>query len=262
VTPALAQRLRDLRPAFLAVAAKRLLRVKRVVVQTSTGAYWLDPVSDLACAIQRNGCFEPAMQMTLAQFLAPGGCFVDLGANEGYFTVQAARLTGPGGTVLAVEPQDRLIPVIRENLRLNGIANVSIAHAAVSDRRGVTALWLAPDVNSGSSSFYRQTKYPVPTQKVETILLSALLAREGIGYVDLMKMDIEGAEHEAILGSSSLFENHRIGALALEAHEAALASRGKSFAEIEIFLDRCGYTRTTPFGNTVWVAPTSGTGGD
>ena len=91
--------LRSLRPAWVAVMVKRALRIRRVVVDTPQGSFWLDPVSNLAGAISGGGFFEPAMQMTLAEFLGAGKLFVDLGANEGYFTVLAAKLIGPSAPV-------------------------------------------------------------------------------------------------------------------------------------------------------------------
>jgi FkbM family methyltransferase len=195
------------------------------------------------------------MQRTLAVLLGPGKIFVDLGANEGYFTIQGARLTEPDGRVVAVEPQNRLISVLQENIRLNGFKNVTIVHAAISDKRGTSKLHLAPDINSGSTSFYRATRYPVPTQLAKTITLAGLLDEHNVARVDLMKVDIEGAEYEAILGSPEVFEDHRIKAIALELHDAVLARRGKLASQIESFLDKAGYRKTDQFGNSVWLAP-------
>jgi FkbM family methyltransferase len=249
--------LRNLRPALLAAGLKRALRVRRVVVDTPHGSYWLDPVFNLACVIASEGSYEPEMQQTLAAFLAPGKIFIDLGANEGYFTVQAAKLTAPNGRAIAVEPQDRLISVIAENIRLNGLSNVTIVHIAISDERGKTSLHLSPDINTGGSSFYRNTKYPLPTQEIATMPLTDLLHREGIEQVDLMKVDIEGAEYEAILGSRQLFEERRIKALALELHPAVLEKRGRSAGEIKVFLTAAGYQKKNDYGNSVWLAPDS-----
>jgi hypothetical protein len=113
---------------------------------------------------------------------------------------------------------------------------------------------LAPNTNSGSSGLYRTTKYAVPKQEVQVLTLTSVLEYYGVDHVDLMKMDIEGFEYEAILGSPQLFQSKRIKALALELHSTILARRRKSEIEIEIFLKRAGYTKVNPFGNSVWVA--------
>ena len=227
------------RPAPLAVLLKRLLRIRRETVDTPMGKFWIDPVSNLGVALVHAGTYEPGMQAILERCLGPGKVFVDLGANEGYFTVLAARLTQPSGRVLAIEPQNRLIPIIETNLRINSL-DATIVHAAVSDHSAVVTLHLAPDTNTGSSSLHRATKYRVPTHPVSSLTLADVLNRNQIAKVDLLKVDIEGFEYEAILGSQELFNQKRIKAMALELHSAALEARGRSVNELTSFSRTCG----------------------
>src|SRR4051812_38970298 len=117
------QCLARVRPAPVASALKRLLRVRRRAVTTPEGTFWIDPVSNLGLELLR-GRYEPSLTEVVRRYLRPGGVFVDVGANEGYFSAIAARLVGPTGRVVAVEPQARLRPVLEENFRLNGVANV------------------------------------------------------------------------------------------------------------------------------------------
>ena len=81
--------------------------------------------------------YEPETKALLVSFLKPGMVFVDLGANEGFFSVVASRLVGSGGKILAIEPQARLGSVIRRNLELNLAANVTLAQVAISAEAGV-----------------------------------------------------------------------------------------------------------------------------
>ena len=247
--------LRRVRPARLADAIKQLIGVQRVPVETPHGTFSLDPVSTLGAALTLGGAFEESLYNTFRLYLRPGMTFVDLGANEGYFTVVGAQMCAPGGTVLAIEPQERLLPVIAENLRHNACQEVRVANVAVSDQPGTAVLHLAPSTNNGSSGLDRATRYAVPTQSVETLTLSQLLDREGIIQVDFMKVDIEGFEYEALLGSPGLFREHRIKVMALELHGPRLAARGKAEADITSMLERFGYTKTAPFGPEVWTAP-------
>jgi FkbM family methyltransferase len=234
---------------------KRLLLVKRRTIDTNAGKFWIDPVSILGMTLMRDGTYEPGMRSILGTFLGPGKVFVDLGANEGYFTVLGARLTRPEGRVIAIEPQDRLIPIISTNLRQNDLS-ATIVKTAVSDRRVTTVLHLAPSTNPGSSGLHRATKYPVPKQPVRTVTLADVLDDNQVGVVDLLKVDIEGFEFEAILGSPHLFTEKRIKAMALELHPAALTARGKSVEELGSFLAGAGYSATTIGGHTVWTAET------
>jgi len=244
-----------IRPAPLAALLKRVLGVRRIVIALPQGRYVLDPVSTLGIALTSGGGYEPEMQATLEKFLMPGKSFVDLGAMEGYFTVQGARLCSPGGRVLAIEPQQRLLPVIEENLRLNGSSNVTVLNAAVSRDCGKARIHLATSMNWGGSGLHRHTKYALPTQEVEMLTLEQALDRAVLAAVDLLKMDIEGFEHEAVLGSPKVFHERRIKALALEVHPTILADRGLDAGELTACLSSAGYRHTQPFGNSVWVAP-------
>jgi len=83
---------------------------------------------------------------------------VDLGANEGYFTVIGARLCGDTGRVLAIEPQLRLLPVIEENVRLNNVADVTLVNVAIGDQPGTVEMQLTPSTNNGGSGFGRRSR--------------------------------------------------------------------------------------------------------
>jgi len=177
-----------------------------------------------------------------------------LGANEGFFSVVAARRVGPVGVVVAVEPQTRLLPVIRTNCELNGVESiVRVENVAVSDRKGEAQLFLAPKMNTGSSGLIRPTRYRLPTQTVRIERLADLLDRMGITMIDLLKIDIEGFEYEAVLGSPEVFEAGRIRALALEYHPSVLAARGRPMDDIGRFLMSCGYRQDERYSNTVYL---------
>jgi len=66
------------------------------------------------------------MVLVVKSCLPPGGIFIDLGANEGYFSVIGSKLVGMAGRVLAFEPQSRLQPVINRNSTLNSCDNVEV----------------------------------------------------------------------------------------------------------------------------------------
>lgn len=87
------------------------------------------------------------------------------------------------------------------------------------------------------------------------LTLEQVLDREELRTVDLLKMDIEGFEHEALLGSPNVFRERRIKALALEVHPSILADRGLNAGELTACLLAAGYTASRPFGNSVWIAP-------
>ena len=80
------------RPAQLCDVLKKLLRVRRRYVQSATGqTFWLDPVSVLGLHLMSEGLHEPQMCKLFESVLRPGDCVIDVGGNEGYFSVSANR---------------------------------------------------------------------------------------------------------------------------------------------------------------------------
>lgn len=244
-----------IRPTALASWVKRLVRIRRRVVSTNYGAFWVDPVSNLGLTLLERGEYEPDMASVLEALLAPGAVFVDLGANEGYFSVLAARLVGDRGRVVAIEPQGRLGPVIERNLTLNGVSNAALVRAAVTDRPGTAVLYIAPDTNTGATGLDRATRYQVATETVPTLTLAQVFDQSGLRDVDLLKVDIEGFEYEAVLGSPELFRERRVRAVALELHPTILARRGLDADRILAVFRDAGYEVDARFHNCVLRAP-------
>lgn len=244
------------RPALLADWLKQIIGVDRLTVTTDHGRFFVDPYSDLGFQLCEHGSYEHNMRATLDEHLVPGSVCVDVGANEGYLTVAAARRCGPEGRVVAIEPQRRLLPVIAENLRLNAVSNVRVLNLAVADVMGEATLHLTPSLNTGASGFHRSSRYRIPTQTVEVRTLTQILDEAELTHIDLMKIDIEGCEYEALLGSRAVFEERRVKVLALELHPSILAARGKDIQDIVAMLDRAGYALTQSHGNDVWIART------
>jgi FkbM family methyltransferase len=251
----LAALLLRIRPALLGQWIKRLLRWGRVEVQVADGRFWVDMASNFGIRVTSAEGYEPETKALLVSFLKPGMAFVDLGANEGFFSVIAARAVGPTGRVLAIEPQSRLGPVIRRNLELNDAANVTLAQVAISAEAGVAEFNLAPDTNSGSSGLSRATRYANPTQSVRTLTLDLCLQEHALTMVDVMKIDIEGYEYEAVLGAKELFRTLKVRRLLIEIHDKLLSARGLRPKDISDFLLSCGYERQERLGFEVYTSP-------
>lgn len=141
--------------------------------------------------------FDPEEMALLAERLPRDGTFVDIGANVGLYTLNAAKLLGPGGRILAVEPGPEAARRLRFNLSLNR-TDAAITHAdcAVGAEEGVMGLYLDAS-NLGGSSLVRDhggTSTPVRVRPLVDVLEEA-----GITRIDVLKIDIEGAEDKALL---------------------------------------------------------------
>jgi len=170
--------------------------------------------------------------------------FVDVGANWGYFTLVAAHLVGVGGRVLSLEPDPRLYNVLSGNVERNCLRHVSAHRVAASDRDGTLTLagFDERGGNFGLSRVVEEDPDGASRFSVASRSLDALLdEQEGFGRVDVLKMDIEGAEDLALSGMRAGLARGRYRCVLLELHPALLAERGRSVAEVVDLLANAGY---------------------
>jgi len=162
-----------------------------------------------------------------------------------------SRLVGETGRVFSIEPQTRLQPILIKNIELNSARNIHLSQVAISDSAGRVEMSLSPDMNTGSSGLARATKYWVSSEEVPQTTLERFIAENSPVRIKLLKLDIEGYEYEAILGSRKMFEDGIIQHIALELHPGILAKRGKNASDILSFLNSCGYSQNENFGSFV-----------
>ncbi len=229
------------RPAILASRLKQLFRIQRSPVETAYGTFWIDPVSNFGRAIRTHGHYEPDMMATVAQLLQEGDTFLDIGGNEGYFSVLAAQHVGDSGRVICIEPQSRLQPVLSRHVAENAADTIEVIQVAIADQVGMATLSLSPDINTGSSGLFRTTAYATPVESVPQTTLEQLFDDLNLSRVTLMKIDVEGFEYEVIMGGTAILQQDCIENIALELHPSILQQRGKSDAEIIAKLEDCGY---------------------
>lgn len=239
------------RPLELAELLKRLLRIRRRAVEVDGVRMWIDPVSNFGSRVLAEGTYEPPLSECLRQLLRPGDTFCDVGANEGWFSILAAKAVGPAGRVIAIEPQARLWPVILENASLNRVSNLMLQPFAISAREGEGHINLYPSLNTGASSVGSARRRFERSQRVSFLPVSRLLEGAGVSSVALMKIDIEGFELEA-LRSAGDHLGSTIRRIVVETHDAQLAARGESAEQVAALLKARGYHPRPVAGVDVW----------
>jgi FkbM family methyltransferase len=204
-------------------------------------------VCDLRDAIAREACFmghyEPQETAVVRSLLEPGGCFVDVGANWGYFSLLGAGLVGPSGRVIAVEPHPALFASLAENVRRNGLSQVTALRVAAADRNGRMNLvgFAGGGENSGLSRLTELPDSSALNFDVQTRLLEELLDERGVESVDLLKMDIEGGEGLVLPTLGGRLSSGRYRHILLELHPEALERQGHSAAALVAGLLEHGY---------------------
>lgn len=218
--------------AASAFVADRIMPDRRTIVQNYTGlSYFIDPLNNLGKHLVRRGMYEEETESILRANLTESEAFLDVGANEGYFSVIAASVVGPHGYIAAVEPQSRLCDLIRINLALNH-ADGQIFHGALGGAKGDSIeLHLSPSLNTGSSSLMKRFSFTRSSEKVDFV--DPVDTIGNLSEFAFVKVDVEGFEYEVVKCMKPMLEAGRVRKLLLDYHEDILRSQGIEIADIE-----------------------------
>ena len=149
--------------------------------------------------------------MLQEMLLTQGDIFFDIGANHGMFSLYASRLVGQQGRVIAVEPQPRLAKALITSKELNQLEQISIFETAVGNQNGQSTFSI-PKRSSGVGSLFKEhtSQSSTTTQiSVEMKTLDKVAQETEISQLDLIKVDVEGAEFMVFQGSQSVLLKYK-----------------------------------------------------
>jgi len=129
--------------------------------------------------------------------LRKGSVFVDVGANVGYYTLVASKLLGSYGRVYAIEPVPSTAIILKANVKLNDCQNVFVYDVAAWSSEGEVTLKIPESAYDYASAVIGNNRGRKVTVKATT--LNEILQDT---WVDLVKIDVEGAEHEVLMGAN------------------------------------------------------------
>jgi FkbM family methyltransferase len=150
--------------------------------------------------------YEPELGY-LEQVLSPGKIFADAGACYGIYTLAASKIVGPSGRVVAFEPSSKGFQVLQENLALNGLTNVVAYPLALAEKKGRASLYLHPNI--GCDSLGRDATFTDQAEEAATDSLDDILQRLSVDHLDVLKMDVQGAEELVLRGASRILQSSR-----------------------------------------------------
>ncbi|HEV7485657.1 MAG TPA: FkbM family methyltransferase [Thermoanaerobaculia bacterium] len=160
------------------------LRGWRWIAGSSTNGCWL-------------GTYERHMQRLFREHIRPGATVFDVGANAGFFTLLASKLAGDSGRVYAFEPLPRNLDFLERHIRLNELANVHVEALAIAATSGEAHFRIAQHASMGGLA--EEGDLRVITASLDNLIASGRATRP-----DFIKMDIEGAESDALRGANEL----------------------------------------------------------
>jgi FkbM family methyltransferase len=159
------------------------------------------------------GHYELPIQEALKRELKPGHTFFDFGAHAGFFTLVAARLVGPDGHCIAFEPLPENCASIREQIEMNSLCPCSVVNEAISDSVGSAFFSFSTTALSTAHLGESRPRERQTVVKVTTVDGACIR----FGKPDFIKMDIEGAEVQALKAASHALRHLRPGWL-IELH--------------------------------------------
>lgn len=193
-----ANRGRRIRALIAALTWQVKKRISRNPVRVGFSGYEMICHSDshaISPLIYFSGASDYDEIHFLRRYLRPGDGFIDVGANEGIYTLQAAVVVGPAGRVTALEPAPPTFRRLVENVRVNHMVQVEALQLAAADQPGVLKLFDHGDACTGSLAPSLSDRSGVDVQ------VSTLDALIGERRYAMGKMDIEGAEPLALSGA-------------------------------------------------------------
>jgi FkbM family methyltransferase len=180
----------------------------------------------LSLELATEGIHEPLFTKLLSKLIRPGMTVVDIGGNIGYYALLESKWVGPSGKVIVFEPAPESFELLKANIQKNKLSNVHAYQLAVGETRQRTVFYLYKQANW--NSLVRHAK-PDGELLIDVYPLDELLRNEP--RVDLIRMDIEGYECQAINGMKEVLVRHK-PIICVELHCALVST-----SEVEHFLN-------------------------
>ncbi len=170
--------------------------------KTSLGRFLVpdEPKEDvIAQHIRNDELFdEPIITYSLG-ILSEGDCVIDVGANFGQFTIAMARHVGPKGHVYAIEADPFICSILRKNIELNALKNVTIIEAAAHETSGMELPYPKPDFREFNTyGSYGLDPSSTSLRRVKTIRIDDLPMGP---LISLIKIDVQGCDLFAMRGA-------------------------------------------------------------
>ena len=192
-----------LRPRLLRRLAQRMIRMlipERLEIDGITLV--LNPEDAIVSGNLALGCYETFNIEFFTALLRPSMFVMDVGANIGLYSAIASRHVGESGRVIAIEPSVENCRFIERTREFNRLGNLEIVGRAASDVSGPGVLYLNRDNKADHRIFDRTGRRPRVAVTLTTI--DDLASELGLGRIDLLKIDVQGAEAAVFRGMSAL----------------------------------------------------------
>jgi FkbM family methyltransferase len=192
-----------------------------------------------------HGGRSTSFELLLRRILNPDMVMIDIGANQGETTLLAAKRL-PQGQVIAFEPLPTLFEQLQTNIKLNDFQNVTAFQYALADSPGLLPMFTSIDLeihssfNEGLASLFQSDYRDTMVDQVTVDTLDNIAEHVGLNKVDVIKIDVEGAEERVLAGGINVLKRYQ-PKLLMEINPTALAAAGSSPLRLVNLLSPLGY---------------------
>jgi len=178
------------------------------------------------------GSRERAETRLVREIVRPGEIAFDIGANIGWYTTLLSQLVGGGGLVYAFEPVPSTFKSLTRTVEKNRCAeNVILFNKLCGADCEPGLIYEFPRLHPGLSSSQPIGNEEKIEHRVDKVTIDAVVASSGVKGIDILKIDVEGAELEVLKGASRSLGSGRIKAILIEANEERAAAFGYNFGD-------------------------------
>ncbi len=176
-----------------------------------------------------------------SSYLEKSDTFIDVGAHIGDGVLLAAdKITN--GRIIAFEPTPAIITKLKMNLTINGLEKkVQVVEKIVSDKVGSEMFILQAESEINSIAHKHVAQKAEKTVKILATTLDAFAAQENLTQIQLLKIDVEGAEPKVFDGAKKLLQKHALEVIIFEINPRGLTAWGSSPQELCLFVEKFGY---------------------
>jgi len=183
-----------------------------------------------------NRCREPYISRAFTNLIKEGDVVFELGANIGYYALQAATLVRKTGLVYAVEPAPLNIQALRENIKLNNLSNIEVYEVAIGEENGKSRIMISEKGNLCTMESIDAHRTFTSSVEVDTMSLDSFMQNKR--PPDFLRMDVEGYEYYVIRGMKKLLKAGHPKRMFIEVHFDILREKAMEMLET---LKECNY---------------------
>jgi len=142
--------------------------------------------------------YDPCEFDMLSKILSSNSVFIDIGANVGFYSLWASKFITNDGKIIAIEPNPKIFERLIENISLNQKEDtITALQVGVADTEGKSTLRIINQKNLGGSTIL-ESDYECESITISCRPLISILRDEKVNKIDVLKIDIEGAEYLAL----------------------------------------------------------------